>query len=78
MRGKNRQSHATMSLIIFRLGLHPSEMMNVIENREGWQLNLELLPPQPSQKSGQCLKKKNKGLSPLERDNRTLELVLQE
>ena len=36
-----------------RLGLHPSEMMEVIEDREVWRLNLELLPPQPSRKSGQ-------------------------
>ena len=36
-----------------RLGLHPSEMMEVMEDREMWRLNLELLPPQPSRKSGQ-------------------------
>ena len=36
-----------------RLGLRPSEMMDVIEDREVWRLNLELLPPQPSRKSGQ-------------------------
>ena len=36
-----------------RLGLHPSGMMYVMEDREVWQLNLELLPPQPLQKSGQ-------------------------
>ena len=36
-----------------RLGLHPSEMMDVIEDGEVWRLNLELLPPQPSRKSGQ-------------------------
>ena len=40
-----------------RLGLHPSEMMNAIEDREVWRLNLELLPPQPSRKSGQWRKK---------------------
>ena len=34
-----------------RLGLHPREMMNVIEGREVWRLNLELL--KPSRKSGQ-------------------------
>ena len=33
-----------------RLGLHPSEMM---EDREVWRRNLNLLPPQPSRKSGQ-------------------------
>ena len=36
-----------------RLGLHPCEMMKVMEDREVWRLNLELLPPQPSRKSGQ-------------------------
>ena len=36
-----------------RFGLHPSEMMEVMEGREVWRLNLELLPPQPSRKSGQ-------------------------
>ena len=42
-----------------RLGLRPSEMMEVMEDREVWRLNLELLPPQPSRKSGQWRKKKN-------------------
>ena len=36
-----------------RLGLRPSEMMEVMEDCEVWWLNLELLPPQPSRKSGQ-------------------------
>ena len=36
-----------------RLGLHPSEMMEVMEDREGLQFILELLPPQPLPKSGQ-------------------------
>ena len=36
-----------------RLGFHPSEMMEVMKDREVWQLNLELLPPQPSRKSEQ-------------------------
>ena len=35
-----------------RLGLHPSEMMEVMEDREVWWLNLELLPPQPLRKIG--------------------------
>ena len=43
-----------------RLELRPSEMMEVIEDREVWRLNLELLPPQPSQKSGHWRKKKKK------------------
>ena len=34
------------------LGLHASEMMEVMEDREVWRLNLELLPPQPSRKAG--------------------------
>ena len=42
-----------------RLGLRPSEMMEVMEDREVWRLNLELLPPQPSRKIGQRRKKKN-------------------
>ena len=42
-----------------RLGLHPSEMMKVMEDREVWRLNLKLLPPQPSRKSGQRRKKKH-------------------
>ena len=41
-----------------RLGLRPSEMMEVMEDREVWRLNLELLPPQPWRKSGQWRKKK--------------------
>ena len=35
-----------------RLEFHPSEMMDVTEDREMWRLNLELLP-QTSRKSGQ-------------------------
>ena len=36
-----------------RLKLRPSEMMDVVEDREVWRLNLELLPAQSSRKSGQ-------------------------
>ena len=39
-----------------RLGFHPSEIMNVMEDREMsqmWRLNSKLLPPQPSRRSGQ-------------------------
>ena len=43
-----------------RLGLRPSEMMEVMEDLEVWRLNLELLPPQPSRKSGQRRKKQKK------------------
>ena len=35
-----------------RLGFHPSEMMEVMEDREMWRLNLKLLPSQPSRKGG--------------------------
>ena len=35
------------------LGLHPSEMKLAMEDREVWRLNFELLPQQPSWKSGQ-------------------------
>jgi len=31
-----------------RLGLQPSEMMEVVADRDEWRFNLELLPPQPS------------------------------
>jgi len=30
-----------------RLGLQPSEMLEVVADRDVWRLNLELLPPQP-------------------------------
>ena len=35
-----------------RLGLRPSEMMEVMEDREVWRLNLEPLPPNPHGKAG--------------------------
>ena len=35
-----------------RLGLHPSKMMNVMEDRQMWRLNLELLPRKPHGKAG--------------------------
>ena len=35
-----------------RLGLYASEMMDVIEDREAWRLNVELLPQQTSRKAG--------------------------
>ena len=34
------------------LGLHPSEMMDVMEDREVWRLNFELLPRSPHGKAG--------------------------
>jgi len=30
-----------------RLGLQPSEVLEVVADRDVWRLNLELLPPQP-------------------------------
>ena len=36
-----------------RVRLHPSEMMDVMEDREVWRLNLELLPPLLSRKYGE-------------------------
>ena len=39
------------------LELHSREMMDVTEDREEWRLNLDLLPSQPSRKSGQPRKK---------------------
>ena len=34
-----------------RLGINPSETLEVMEDREVWRLNFEHLPPQPSRKS---------------------------
>ena len=34
------------------LGLHPSEMIEVIEDREVWRLNLKLLPHKSHGKAG--------------------------
>ena len=36
-----------------RLGLYLSELMEVVEDRKVWQVNLELVPPQSSLKSWQ-------------------------
>ena len=38
------------------LGLHPSKMMDVIEDGDVWRLNLKLLSLQPSRKNGQWRK----------------------
>ena len=35
-----------------RLGLRPSEMMEVMKDREVWRFNLELLPRNPHGKAG--------------------------
>ena len=53
-RPKTRWTNYIEDLGWNRLGLRPSEMMNVVENCEVRQPNLEQrLPPQPSRKSGQ-------------------------
>ena len=52
-RPKTRWTNYIKGLGWNRLGLHSREMMNVIEDREVWWLNLVLLPPQLSRKSGQ-------------------------
>ena len=36
-----------------RVGLHASEMMDVMKDHEVWRFNLELLPSQPTRKSRQ-------------------------
>ena len=36
-----------------RLGLHPSEAKEVVEDREVWRLNLKLLPRSPHGKAGE-------------------------
>ena len=51
-RPRNRWTNYIEELGWNRLGLHFSEMMNLMEDSEVWRLNLELLPPQPSHKSG--------------------------
>ena len=38
----------TLRILVF----NPSEMMNVMEDREVWRLNLELLPRKPHGKAG--------------------------
>ena len=44
-RPKTRWTNYIEDLGWNRLGLRPNEMMDVMENREVWRLNLELLPP---------------------------------
>ena len=53
-----------------RLGLRPSEMMEVMEDCEVWRLNLELLPSQPSRISG----KKEEEEEDTSSDNQTTKL----
>ena len=45
-----------------RLGLRPSEMMEVMEDREVWRLNLELLPRNPHGKAGNEERRKKEEL----------------
>ena len=52
-RPRSRWSNCIENLGRNRLGLHSSEMMDVMEDREVWRLNLEQLLPQPSRKIGQ-------------------------
>ena len=59
-RPKPRRINYFKDLGWHRLGLDPSKMMDVIEDRGVWRLNLELLPPQPSRKIG-AMKKEEEG-----------------
>ena len=52
-RPRTRWSNYIEDLGWNRLGLHSSKMVDVLKVRELWRLNLELLLPQPSRKSGQ-------------------------
>ena len=51
-RPRTRWTDYTEDLGWNRLGLRPSEMMEVMEDREVWRLNLELLPSNPHGKAG--------------------------
>ena len=50
---KTRKTNYIEDLGWNRLGLYPSKMMEVMEDREVWPLNHKLQPPQPPQKSRQ-------------------------
>ena len=52
-RPRTRWTDYTEDLEWNRLALHPSKVMEVMEDREVWRLNLALLLPQPLRKSGQ-------------------------
>ena len=52
-RPRTRRTNYIEDLGWNRLGLQSSEMMDVMEDGKVWRLNLELLPPQSSQKSEQ-------------------------
>ena len=51
-RPRTRCTNHTEDLEWNRLELHPSEMMDMMEDREMWWLNLDLLSPKPSRKAG--------------------------
>ena len=53
LRTTNRWTNYIEDLGRNSLGLYPSEIMDVMEDREVWRLNLKLLSRQPSRKSGQ-------------------------
>ena len=48
---RTRWTNYIKDLLWNHVGLHPSKMIDVMEDREVWPLNLELLPSQPSRKS---------------------------
>ena len=50
--GRTRWLGSIQDLGCDRLGLHSSEIQSLLVDREVWGLTLELLPPQPSKKSG--------------------------
>ena len=52
-RPKSRWTNYIEDLGRNRFGLLPSEMTEAVEDREAWQLNLELLHMQLSRKSGE-------------------------
>ena len=58
-RPRTRWTNYIVDLGWTRLGLQPSEIIDAMEDREVWRLNLKLLPPQPSQKSGENKKKED-------------------
>ena len=47
-----RTRDESIALKMESLGISPSKMVKVMEERKVWRLNLELLPPQTSRKSG--------------------------
>ena len=62
-RPKTRWTNYIEDLGWSRLGLHPSEMMDVMKDREKWRLNLELLPRNSHGKAGNEKRKKPIGIT---------------